>query len=420
VKQPAVKHRAVKRRRAVRRIPLKSLEALCRAEVELGNKLLSFLPAPVPGERLLDELSDEIERLVGAEHDVFYHTMRTYSGSEFDVRLDELFVTTLRLAPDPDEVVLAADMILAGSWLEELLEDEPPEARTLAPPSPRDFGLATFVLMQLVNWLCQRGLPPLSMPSAAPDLEMVAQKLRRQSEIAEVVFAVSSPQAAGLVRIFVPADMVTNMEVFVTEASRRDRSRKRLMMTRLGSLRAPVTATLGVVRLRGDELGSLGCGDILIPNEHGLHTEGLQAEGLQAEGLGPDDRLGRLALGAGASHYLPCELRRCSDLRWQVEICDTTPIQLPNGDAMSTEQTGSNEAKNTGVLDKTEVEVEIRVGMLPLPVSMLAEIQAGYVLEMGRSIDEGVDLVVDGEAIGRGELVNVDGKLGVRVLSIGA
>jgi hypothetical protein len=107
----------------VRRIPLKSLEALSRAEVEMGNELLSFLPAPVPGERLLDELADETERLVGMGHDIFFHTMRTYAGSEFTSRLDELFVTTLRLAPDPDEAVLAADMCLAGSWLEELLED---------------------------------------------------------------------------------------------------------------------------------------------------------------------------------------------------------------------------------------------------------------------------------------------------------
>jgi flagellar motor switch protein FliM len=275
--------------------------------------------------------------------------------------------------------------------------------------------------MQLVNWLCQRGLPPLSMPSAAPDLEGVAQRLRRQTEIAELVYAVTSPQAAGLVRIFVPADMVRNMEVFVAEAARRDRSRKRLMLTRLGQLRATLTASVGVVGLTGSELGSLEAGDIVLLGEHGLRSDGLDRK----------DGFGRLTLGRSSGHYLSCELRRSHD-RWQVEICDATP--KPNkprtknmqGDEMSTEKTDqagtdkatSRHSASTGVLDKTEVDVEIRVGAMPLPVSMLAEVQSGYVLEMDRRVDDGVDLVVDGQVVGRGELVNVDGKLGVRVLSI--
>lgn len=76
------------------------------------------------------------------------------------------------------------------------------------------------------------------------------------------------------------------------------------------------------------------------------------------------------------------------------------------------------DAHATQVLEQAEVDVEVRVGKLPLPVSMLAEIQSGYVLELERRVDDGVDLVVDGRLIGRGELVNVDGRLGVRVLSI--
>lgn len=411
-------HRAVKRRRTVRRIPLKSLEALSRAEVDLANRLLELLPSPLPGERLLDEFADELERLVGLSHDVFFHNVRTYEGNDFAARLENHFVTTLRLAPDPGEIVIAADMNLVASWLEELLDDEPPEARSIAPPSPRDFGLVTFVAMQLVNWLCGRGLPPVSLPTAQPDLDTLAHRMRRQSEIAEVVYTVTSRRAAGLVRLFVPADMRRSMEVFVATAARHERRRRRLLKTRLGAVRVGLSATLGRLRLLACEVDGLGSGDVLLPEAHGLRDDALT----EATGHG------RLWLGESRASYLSCEFRRSNADRWEIEIMDATPQRRPptrsnaiNGDEMSNDDKRMEkmgDAHATQVLEQAEVDVEVRVGKLPLPVSMLAEIQSGYVLELERRVDDGVDLVVDGRLIGRGELVNVDGRLGVRVLSI--
>ncbi len=405
--------RAVTRRKAVRRIPLKSLEALSADEVAVGNRLLRLLPAPVPGQRLLDELADEAERLTGLPHDVFFHAVRTYAGSEFCARLDEHLTTTFTLAPDPDLGVITVDMNLVGGWLEELLEDEPPEARTLAPPSARDFGLVTFLLMQLVNWLCKRGLPPLSVPSSPPNLETAAQRLRRQSEISEVVYAVSTPTSAGLVRLFVPGDMVRSMEVFVAESTRRQRQRRRLSLSRLGSLRARLPLTVARVGLTPPELDELGVGDVLLPADHALRMDGLD-DGARGHG--------ELGLDAAASTILPCVVRPQGQQLWKIEITDATPVaRQPHGGEMDSQQSSEQPPSNepaADVLDKAQVAVEIRLGEMPLPVSMLAQIQSGYVLELERRVDDGVDLVVDGKRIGAGELVNVDGRLGVRVLSI--
>jgi len=42
----------------------------------------------------------------------------------------------------------------------------------------------------------------------------------------------------------------------------------------------------------------------------------------------------------------------------------------------------------------------------------------GQVIELSRSPGEPVDLVVDGKRVGKGELVEIDGELGVRILSL--
>lgn len=422
---PRPTKRAVTRRKSVRRIPLKSLEALSNGEVEAANRLLRLLPAPVPGERLLDELADEAERLVGLSHDIFYHSVRTYAGSEFSARLDEHFTTTFNLAPDPDLGVLAADMNLVGGWLEELLEDEPPEARTLPPPSARDFGLVTFVLMQLLNWLCQRGLPPLSIPSSAPDLETIAKKLRRHTEIAEVVYAVTTPTSAGLVRLFVPVDMTRNLEVFVSESKRRNRHKRRLMLSRLGSLRAHLPLMAANLRLTPEEVDGLRPGDMVLPPSHGLSIDGVDDGGQQSQ----------LWLDTNGTTYLPCRVRANSATRWEIEITDAAPVSADSGeqttqrddhgDEMSESQpnkiendTGQGATRPNRLLENAQVDVQVRVGQMPLPMSMLAQVQSGYVLELERRVEDGVDLVVDGRVIGNGELVNVEGRLGVRILSI--
>ena len=45
-------------------------------------------------------------------------------------------------------------------------------------------------------------------------------------------------------------------------------------------------------------------------------------------------------------------------------------------------------------------------------------LRPGQVIELSRSPGEPVDLVVAGKRIGKGELVEIDGELGVRILSL--
>ena len=45
-------------------------------------------------------------------------------------------------------------------------------------------------------------------------------------------------------------------------------------------------------------------------------------------------------------------------------------------------------------------------------------LRAGQVIELSRAPGEPVDLVVDGKRIGKGELVEIDGELGVRILNL--
>ena len=62
------------------------------------------------------------------------------------------------------------------------------------------------------------------------------------------------------------------------------------------------------------------------------------------------------------------------------------------------------------------IEVVVEVARFTLPLEELAALRTGEVLTTGQPIGEQVTVRASGQAIARGELVDVDGQIGVRIL----
>lgn len=60
----------------------------------------------------------------------------------------------------------------------------------------------------------------------------------------------------------------------------------------------------------------------------------------------------------------------------------------------------------------------VELGRLPLSLQKIGELQKGQVLQLTQSPGDPVDLIISGKSIGQGELVEVEGKFGVKVLSL--
>ncbi|MFA4873735.1 MAG: FliM/FliN family flagellar motor switch protein [bacterium] len=58
------------------------------------------------------------------------------------------------------------------------------------------------------------------------------------------------------------------------------------------------------------------------------------------------------------------------------------------------------------------------IGKTTTTVGELIKYRLGHVVELGRPPGESVDLVANGRLIARGELVDIDGQLGVRILKM--
>ncbi len=98
-------------------------------------------------------------------------------------------------------------------------------------------------------------------------------------------------------------------------------------------------------------------------------------------------------------------------------------VSAPADDAagIAEGETGKTDAaatRNLDVLLDIELPLTVRFGRTELALQTLVRLGPGSVIDLHRSADEPVDVLVSGKVIARGEVVVVDGSYGVRVTEI--
>ncbi len=104
------------------------------------------------------------------------------------------------------------------------------------------------------------------------------------------------------------------------------------------------------------------------------------------------------------------------------EVAEQTVADEAHGDdeAMEAAPAALAKEKSRPVgFKEIPVALVIEIGRLQLSAQQLMEMRSGNVLDLRVQPESGVDLVVNNQLVGRGELVQVGGTLAVRVLEVG-
>jgi flagellar motor switch protein FliN/FliY len=105
---------------------------------------------------------------------------------------------------------------------------------------------------------------------------------------------------------------------------------------------------------------------------------------------------------------------------------DSADVQQPGDSAGAHRGTAAQDARRVpkdarldAVLD-VDLPLVVRFGRAIMPLRALADLGPGSVIDMGRSPDEPVELLVGDRLIARGEVVIVGGNYGVRITELAA
>ncbi len=79
-----------------------------------------------------------------------------------------------------------------------------------------------------------------------------------------------------------------------------------------------------------------------------------------------------------------------------------------------------NQTNNIDRLLDVEMNVTVRFGSTELPLNDVANFRSGSIIELNRTVDQPVELLVNNYPFARGEVVVIDGYYGVRITDIDA
>jgi flagellar motor switch protein FliM len=171
----------------------------------------------------------------------------------------------------------------------------------------------------------------------------------------------------------------------------------------LASLSRPIRARIARFRTRPTAISKLKAGDVLLPGEWAKLVKPVRGTLIFGS-----DSIAEVALDWASS--------------FRVTLSGPAP---EGGNGMKEDDTidiGPGEDQTlqavAGLLQRRPVTIDIVVGDLTLTMKELIELTPGRVLTLADDVTRPVDLVIEGRTVGRGELVEVEGRLGVRILQI--
>lgn len=98
--------------------------------------------------------------------------------------------------------------------------------------------------------------------------------------------------------------------------------------------------------------------------------------------------------------------------------------QIPEQDGMYDQSEappadeGQGIGQGIGMLPNINLPVMVALGRSFMSIHDILKLKPGQILELNKSPNEPVDLIVNGKVVARGELVDVDGRLAVRLIKI--
>ncbi len=273
--------------------------------------------------------------------------------------------------------VLHLDLNCLRIVFDTLLEDASPPCIV----DEWDAGFMTSVVTTLHHALARQGAPALSFADEPVDSGRATLLLKDTPHV-ELVFSVTAAYQSGVVRLFVPRTLWDEFEPGPPRPAPQ-------------ACRAvPIQFTLvaGDVTLSREEVERLRSGDVVLLQNSAVDASGENLP-YAARLRGPDCRV------AASCHIV--------ENRWQFTVLEPEPER--------------------GIMDETTqltgagtIDVELVVGRTTLSFGELTALAPGHVLQADRNVGDAVELVANGVVVARGELVSIEGKVGVRIHRLGA
>lgn len=408
------------------------LPRVARAELRLSSALGASLPTLSAGAQatlvrvLAQYLREPEDGIAVSQADVREREFSLNSpstGGTVDVW------TTLALAPTNAALFASLQTDFAAALVDRMLGGEGRAPETLRRLSRTELAAVEFLWLCLIRELHRQvdaplwrldgvsSAPPASLKErsgARAHTQATRDGTQEETGARAIVatFAVRVGALNGLVSFYFTREALTAFEGLRRSplfAGRERDSRRELFKRVAPDVR--LRPVLGETDVRAIDLADLEAGDVVVVARPLVRFEAGGLSGRLEMCLG--DGAGAILTGTltmpddEAAQFLIEQIRRGGELqgteRWDME-----------------EEQTSDEDSNESAIALEEILLTVRVELAERRLSLdeLARLRVGQLLPLGCQPTDPVDLVADGRRVARGELVEIEGRLGVRVTQV--
>ena len=346
----------------------------------------------------------------------------------------------LSVQPDASPLFLELDAGLASMIVDRTLGGDARPPDCLRVLSPIETAVVEFLCLSIVREVNKEAGMPLTrltaISSTGPTFGSANKEIDpvhlpqafRSERFLKFTFAIKVGALSGVATIYCTPDCLSGLKA--SEARRTDLQSAGLIDARIDRLARVIPEVsahveIGRVEVTAGELMSLELGDMLVFDRSSLHFAPAIKPSLISGTIRVVLADGACAITGKLSQLAPdappdtveargSELQR---LAMTVEAIlaeqheEGVEIEMPMEDT-------TKFAQRAAVLEGLLLTVVAQIAARRMKLAEIADLRVGQIIDLGCETTDRVDLLVDGRRVARGELVDVQGRLGVRISEI--
>lgn len=406
-------------RKGWRKYTFPDLEKLSRAQALLTDRLEWLMPSAGASERASQAISARLKELFEDDVQLLLDNVHLASPQKLSQLLsDPTFLAVLCPSPHKTRGFMEVGLGLAHAAIDKLLggSGEQVANRRL---TDIEEGVMEFIILEALKTLApnlEQGLPRMRLEGCARNVKEALSLLEGEEQVVVVQLKSTLGAQDGFIRLFIPATVVgmTNPPGQGPERRARQRYEVGRNQARLRSVKTWLRAEIGHAEVTKSDVERLGSGDVVL-------LDGLTARPDQGQG-----GVGRVRVGTGRAGWFEAELV-LEEGGFKAKLGNLVLGGEPRHgqEPSSVENENEGQAPEEGapgegadLIDDIPLQIVVELARIPVTAEQVVALKVGQVVDLNRVPGEPVELSVNGKVVARGELVEVEGHLGVRILSL--
>ena len=321
-------------------------------------------------------------------------------------------------APGEHKIIVDFDTSMAAFVIERLLGGGGQQGRVQRAFTDIETGVLSYLVLHVLTqfqhgWESGREIA-LSLDRFASTLDDLSANIDAETGYQQLGFRISLGQRNGYMRVYLPDALITQRfgtPVAQSGSTPQELDYMRRRLPALGERSTMARLQISHLDLQPKDIANVEAGDIIVLENHQLTKT---ADGIEGEIF--------VKLGTGKNGGFVARLLNDESEADQarLEVVKIVTQEQPVEEDMAAEQDGQedNLQETEGLLRDVEASVVVELGRIRMNTAQVVRLRAGQILRLTRGPNDPVDLVVNGKLFARGELIEVEGELGVRLTQV--